>query len=226
MSLFWLDRKRRRLARQIDAGPLATLLSSPLPAKRNSFRDTEFVCLDIETSGLDASTAELLSAGWVIVRNGCVSLASCSYHVVRSTSGVGDSATVHGLTDTQVGIGEDPGVVLDGILDALTGRVLVVHHAGLDKAMLDRLCRERYGCELPVPVVDTLALELKRRRRQHHVADNASLRLGELRDVYGLPRYQAHDALVDAISTAELLMAMVASQDGVDRTELKDLLTG
>jgi DNA polymerase-3 subunit epsilon len=63
---------------------------------------------------------------------------------------------------------------------------------------------------LLVPVVDTLALEHRRRRRHHHLDDNASLRLPDLRDAYGLPQYSAHDCLVDAIATAELMLAIAA----------------
>ena len=38
-----------------------------------------------------------------------------------------------------------------------------------------------------------------------------------------LPRYAAHDSLVDAIATAELLIAMVAHYDGGTKTRLHDL---
>ena len=74
-----------------------------------------------------------------------------------------------------------------------------------------------------LPVIDTLALERQRRRRRHQEADSQSLRLSALRDAYKLPRYSAHDCLVDAIATAELLVAMVAHNGGADRTKLEDL---
>jgi len=70
-------------------------------------------------------------------------------------------------------------------------------------------------------VVDTLALEHRRRRRHHHLDDNASLRLPDLRDAYGLPQYSAHDCLVDAIATAELMLAIAAHHRS---TTLGDLL--
>jgi DNA polymerase-3 subunit epsilon len=90
----------------------------------------------------------------------------------------------------------------------------VVHHAGLDKKLLDRLCRARFGDKLLIPVIDTLALENRRKSRHHHLEDTRSLRLPDLRQHYNLPWYRGHDCLVDAISTAELLIAMVASQEG------------
>ncbi len=224
MKLFRLARKRRRLARRGAESPFREFVESPVPGGNESFTASEFVSLDIETTGLDAKTAEALSLGWVVIRNGRIDLSTCETHLVRPEGSVGDSASVHGLTDTRVGAGQDRRLVFGRLLDVLAGRTLVVHHAGLDKALLDRLCNEQFGCGLPVPVVDTLSLALARRNRRHHVADNNSLRLADLREQYNLPRYKAHDCLIDAIATAELLIAMVANQDGPDRTRLKRLI--
>ncbi len=226
MKLFWLAQKRRRLARRGFDSPFREFLEAPVPDGNRSFNDSEFLSLDIETTGLDAKTAEVLSLGWVVIRNGRVDMSSCETHLVRPDGDVGDSASVHGLTDTHVSLGQDKRLVFARLLEVLTGRTLVVHHAGLDKALLDRLCAEEFGCALPTPVVDTLALALARRKRQHHVADNNSLRLADLREEYNLPYYKAHDCLVDAIATAELLIAMVANQDGPNRTLLKRLVVG
>lgn len=184
------------------------LLNADVPGRAATIDDVEFVVLDIETTGLEAATADVLSVGWVIVRHGRVDLDSAESHLVKPDGEVGVSATVHGLTDTVVGTGMPIATVIDKIIVALTSRVLVVHHAGLDKALLDRLCSDKFGCPLPVPVVDTLALESRRRARQHHLEETSQLTLSALREHYGLPRYAAHDSLVDAIATAELLLAM------------------
>ncbi|MDJ0701363.1 MAG: exonuclease domain-containing protein [Woeseiaceae bacterium] len=213
----WLA--RRRMAEP----PMSRLVNEPAPSPSEPFRRVEFVSLDIETTGLDAGTADMLSVGWVLVRNGKVDLETAETYIVRPSGDVGDSASVHGLTDTMVEAGHDWIVVLNKIIEVLTGRVLLVHHAGLDKALLDRMCRQVYGARLLVPVVDTLALELRRQERRHHVNDRQSLKLGDLRDTYNLPRYGAHDCLVDAIATAELLIAMVAHNDGSEKTRLGDL---
>ena len=226
MKLPALALRRRWLRRKHSESPFAEFLAADLPDGGTAFDDCEFVCLDIETTGLDPKKADLLSVGWVIVRNGRVDLSTSETHLIRPESDVGDSASVHGLTDTQVSQGKDQALVFSRIIEVLTGRVLVVHHAGLDKALLDRLCAARYGRAMPLPVVDTLALELRRQQRRHHVSENQSLRLGDLRERYNLPYYQAHDCLIDAISTAELLIAMVATHDGAQKTRLGQLVTG
>ena len=154
----------------------------------------------------------MLSVGWVVVRGARVKLGTAETYIVRPSGDVGRSASVHGLTDTMVEQGHNWGVILDKIVEALAGRVLVVHHAGLDKTLLDRMCRRRYGARLLVPVVDTLAIELRRQRHRHHEASDRSLRLPALRDEYGLPRYASHDCLADALGTAELLIAIIRNK--------------
>ncbi len=225
MNDLWLRLSRWRFARRDIREPLKHLMVAELPPAATRFEDAELVALDIETTGLDASTAEMLSVGWVVLRRGRVDLESAESHIVRPSGGVGSSASVHGLTDTMVETGQDRSLVIDRIVKVLTGRVLLVHHADLDKRLLDRLCHEQFGAPLLVPVVDTLALERRRQQRRHHVDEKHSLRLSELRDAYHLPRYNAHDSLVDAIATAELLIAMVAHNDGTKTTRLRDLLT-
>jgi DNA polymerase-3 subunit epsilon len=221
MKYSWLQARRWFLSHSRIREPLHSLMASDLPERSAAFAETEFVALDIETTGLDAATAEMLSVGWVVLRGGRVALKTARSWLVQPSKDVGDSASVHGLTDSVVGAGRNWGVVLDKIVDALQGRVLLVHHAGLDKALLDRMCLQRYGARLLIPVVDTLELELRRQRRAHHIEENRSLRLGDLRDTYNLPRYGAHDALSDAIATAELLIAMVRNRKS---TTLADLI--
>jgi DNA polymerase-3 subunit epsilon len=223
MNLLSLRFRRWLQSRRDLDPPLNQFVAQPIPERSRPFDQLEFVSLDIETTGLNPATADMLSVGWVVVRNGRVDLQTAESRIVRPTGAVGSSASVHGLTDTVVEAGDDWSIVLARIVEVLTGRVLLVHHAGLDKALLDRLCRQRFKVPLLVPVVDTLALERQRHERRHHVDENKSFRLSDLRDDYQLPRYAAHDSLVDAIATAELLIAMVAHHDGGTKTSLHDL---
>jgi len=221
MKYSWFKARRWFLGSRQVAPPFDALLNADVPARSTPVKEIEFVSLDIETTGLDAATADMLSVGWVLIRAGMIDLRTAETFIVRPSGGVGDSASVHGLTDTLVSDGLDWGIALDRIVQVLTGRVLLVHHAGLDKVLLDRMCLQRFGHRLPVPVVDTLVLEHRRLKRHHHLENNSSLRLADLRDEYGLPRYSAHDCLVDAIATAELLLAIVANRRP---TTLGDLL--
>jgi DNA polymerase-3 subunit epsilon len=210
----WLAIKRWKAGHTSADERYRTFLEVSPPAPGSRFDEAELVCLDIETTGLDPATVDMLSVGWVLIRGGRVDLSTAESHVVKPSGDVGDSPSIHGLTDSVVDQGMSPGEAMERVLEILAGRVLVVHHAGLDKKLLDRLCRARFGGKLLIPVIDTLALENRRKSRHHHLEDTRSLRLPDLRQHYNLPWYRGHDCLVDAISTAELLIAMVASQEG------------
>lgn len=216
--------QRWRAARRAEDTAYKRLLRSPIPRTSATFTETEFACLDIETTGVDARSAEMLSIGWVVIRRGRVEMATAQSAIVRPPGEVGESAAVHGLTDTLCEAGEDARHVMERLLRVLRRRVLVVHYAGLDKALLDRICRRHFGGPLLVPVVDTLALERRVHSRRHHLDEKQSLRLGDLRRAYSLPQYAQHDALGDAIATAELLLAMVAERGGRASIRLRDLL--
>jgi DNA polymerase-3 subunit epsilon len=222
MKYSWLKARRWFLSRKHFSAPFDAFLDEDLPSTSTAFADAEFVSLDIETTGLDASSADMLSVGWVVIRGGKIDLSTAESYIVRPSGEVGDSASVHGLTDTVVGTGLGWGAALGMIVEVLTGRILLVHHAGLDKALLDRMCMNCYGSRLLVPVVDTLALEHRRMQRKHHIETKKALRLSDLRELYNLPRYNAHDCLVDAIATAELLIAIAAHRG---ETTVGDLLS-
>ena len=219
----WLSLRRWNAARRVTNQHYQSFLSRPMPPPATMFDEAELICMDIETTGLDATTADMLSIGWVLIRDGMVDLSSTESYVVKPPGDVGDSASVHGLTDTAVSQGMEPQRAMERVVDVLAGRVLVVHHAGLDKTLLDRMCRDQFGEKLLVPLIDTLALEFRRKSRQHHVEDTRSLRLPDLRTHYNLPRYRGHDCLVDAVATAELLIAMVAWRENARKTTLADL---
>jgi DNA polymerase III epsilon subunit-like protein len=137
------------------------------PAPSTSFDDAELVCLDIETTGLDPATVDMLSIGWVLIRGGRVDLSTAESHVVKPSGGLGNSPSIHGLTDSVVDQGMSPEEAMERVIEVLTGRILVVHHAGLDKKLLDRFCRQQFGDKLLVPVIDTLALLAAAARSPH-----------------------------------------------------------
>ena len=191
----WLALKRWAAGRRSADERFKEFLDTSPPSAATPFREAELVCLDIETTGLDPATVDMLSIGWVLIRAGRVDLSTAESHVVKPSGELGDSPSIHGLTDSIVDQGISPGEAMERVIEVLTGRVLVVHHAGLDKKLLDRFCRQLFGEKLLVPVIDTLALENRRKSRHHHLEDTRSLRLPDLRTHYSLPWYRGHDCL-------------------------------
>ena len=102
--------------------------------------------------------------------------------------------------------------VLPEVDRRLGSGVLLVHHEGFDVPFLKRDFRA-VGLPWPEPrVVDTARLLLKigRATRPDLTDDLQTLNLTRARAAYGLPKYQAHDALADAVATAELFLVLRA----------------
>lgn len=181
------------------------------------------MALDLELTGLDESCAEVVSIGFVPIDGLRVCLSGARRILVRPEGSVGASAEVHLLRDEDLTEGEHLIYAMKEVLQALEGRVLLLHFAGLDHRVLSRMCMELWSAPLIVPIVDTLALAHRRaKRRQADAIKPGSLRLPALRAEYGLPVAHLHGALSDAVATAELFLAMVA-QRGRD-ARLKDFL--
>jgi len=224
-SLLPWDLRRRRLARSVPAGPLRRFYEVPFAAPRADWRSLEYLALDLETTGTDPRTEEIVSAGWVVLRGPSIDLSTATRRLVRTSKAMPErSAVIHAITDDEAGAGESPSAVLDDLLGALQGRVLIAHYAATERGFIDAACRRCYGAGLLVPTVDTLALAHRSCVRQGREPVRGELRLAALRERYNLPAYASHDALVDAIAAAELFLAQMEELAGAGPVPLKAFL--
>lgn len=215
-SLFG-DRAGRARARALGRaapGPLHDYLATPVPQRETPLRDLGLLALDIETTGLDPRSDAVLSVGLVAVEGDEVRLGSARRLVVTDaagTTGVGQSATVHGLTDDDLTEGVPIAEVLGTVLEALRGRVLLAHYARMETGFLGVACERLWGAAMPCVVVDTM--ELERRAVSQgwgSEPEPGSLRLGTARERRRLPSYRSHECLTDALASAELYLAQRA----------------
>jgi DNA polymerase-3 subunit epsilon len=114
--------------------------------------------------------------------------------------------------------------MLERVAHALTGRVLLAHHAAIETEFLSTAYARELGVALPITAVDTMELQ-SRVLRSHGGEDlpPGALRLATARAHLGLPRYAAHEALTDALACAELYLAQVARLSGGQSMTLKAL---
>ena len=126
--------------------------------------------------------------------------------------------------DNEISEGVDVEDALSQLFEAAAGRVWVFHHAGLDVAFLKKACQAWLSMTPPFAVLDTMQIELALRKRRDVPVQQGDLQLGRLRTDYHLPRYTAHNALIDAFATAELLLAIAARLDSKNPLDLAPLL--
>lgn len=182
--------------------------------------DTPLAALDFETTGLDPRRHSIVSVGVVPFTLDRIRFSQRRHWVLKPRFDLQDrSVTLHRITHSDLEQAPDLRQVLDEVLAALAGRLVVVHYHNIERAFLDSALRYRLGEGLLFPMIDTMALEA-RIYRQSILAKfkrwlggrPVSIRLHDSRLRYGLPAYQPHHAVVDALATAELFQAQVADR--------------
>jgi len=180
------------------------------------WEEVTYWSVDLETGGLDATSAALLSVGMVPVRAGTIRLGEAFQSLVRprpEDDFSHDSMRAHQLVPSDVNEAPALEVVLREVDRRLEGGVLVVHQASLDVTFLRR-AHAATGLRWPRPrVVDTVDLIVRASHRSHFIDPSPApleplLNLAAARRHYGLPDYGSHDALTDAVATAELFLVL------------------
>lgn len=180
--------------------------------------------LDLETGGLDAARDPILAVGMVPVRGGVVRAGEAWSTLVHPSVPMGEaSLRIHHILPGEVA--QAP--VLDDVLPEIERRlgegVLLAHHASFDVAFLRAAfaaARRRWPAP---PVVDTVKLLQRYARTRGHGAEREPLPLDleRARSHFGLPPHESHDALGDALATAELFLVLVHK---LGRPRLRGLL--
>ena len=224
----WLlgyEAKRKQLLKKAPAGVLRDYLSVPLPDIDSPINKVEILAVDFETTGLNAKQDKLLSVGFVILKNQQMSLKSSYHQIIKTKAQLEESnVIIHHITDSQKEQGQALATVVEALLEALAGKVMLVHFARIEKQFLTEACLELYGMAPFFPIIDTLALAKRRLDKRDVAYDPSELRLANLRHKMQLPEHHGHNALNDAIATAELFMAQMSKANKDGKVTLKNVL--
>jgi DNA polymerase-3 subunit epsilon len=208
-------------ARRCSQASLGAYIQACGRTSADTLINTPLISVDLELTGLDAKQNRIIAIGWTQIDKGRIRLGSNRHIMVNAQQAVGQSAEIHELTDTEVAKGVPLETALENLFEAATGRVWLFHHAGLDVAFLRQACRGWAGVAPPFAVLDTLHMELGLRKRRDQPVKQGELTLGTLRSRYNLPRYTAHNALIDACATAELMLAIASKMNPSGSLPLK-----
>jgi DNA polymerase III subunit epsilon len=168
--------------------------------------------VDIETTGLDPSTDEIISFAALQIERGRLRLDDALYELVRPRRMPDrDTIVIHGLRKAELVDASPLADSLEALVEALTGKVMVAHVASIEQRFLGAAFAEN-GISLINPVVDTAALaaELFRLREP---GSTAPLGLTPLAQALGLPVHRPHEADGDALTTAQVFLALATHLD-------------
>lgn len=191
----------------------AAVLKKTIPLNKLSF-----VALDFETTGLNPSEDDIVSIGLMPFDLGRIYCNKASHWFLQPGNALKEnSIVIHRITHSDIYGAPDFGDVLEKVLLALQGKIVVVHYHIVEREFLDQAVTQQLGEGIRFPVIDTMAIEAAVQHKKHGGLWNRlrgrkplSVRLSDSRLRYGLPPYQLHHALTDALATAELFQAQVA----------------
>lgn len=195
-----------------------------LPPGRTDWRSASWAVVDLETTGLDPAVDEIIAVGVVPIDGGRVIPGAGLYRLVRPTRGpTAASIRVHGIRPADLEAAPPLDAVLDELLEALTGRRLVAHAAFVERGFLEPALAAR-GVPLRGDIADTRALGRVWLTEVDHGTVAPLLGLTELATRLGLPAHRPHHALGDALTTAQVFLALATHLEHRGRLAVKTVL--
>lgn len=181
---------------------------------KQSCLQANYLVIDLELTGLDPKEDEIVSIAWLPINNQRIYVAKGEHFVNSQVHSLKQSPIFHGINQQEIKKGQPLVVALNQLISCFSEYILVFHNAELDwaflkKAFIDNgisLSEEQYKSIL---VLDTMKIEHKRLTRLSHDFSFDALNLEKCRQRYNLPDYSNHNALTDAMATAELLLAQI-----------------
>jgi DNA polymerase-3 subunit epsilon len=165
------------------------------------------VVVDVETSGLNLMEDKLISIGAVALVNGCIALGD-SFSVVLQQETVSEHSNIllHGISGNAQREGMPAADALLGFLNYLGNSPLVAFHVTFDETMIRRALHDKLGFSFKhswldlAYVMPALNPPLAKKYRS----------LDDWINEFGIQIDGRHDALADAMATAQLLQVAIA----------------
>lgn len=181
------------------------------PPIRREHALIRYVAVDVETTGPDLNRDRVISIGAVAIRNRRVELADCFEVVLQQQASSGhDNILVHRIgAQRQLG-GVEPAEALVRFLEFARLSPLVAFRAEFDRTMLERELMDVLGLR-----THNLWLDLAKLLPSLFQANDCRTMDAWVRHL-GVPLTARHDALADALATAQMLQVCLAAADRVD----------
>ena len=182
-------------------------------SRRTALSQARWAVIDCETSGLDPRKDRLLSVGAIQVRSERIELGEAFSSRVRSpVSSASENILVHGIGGDAQLAAPPPEQVMPQLAQFVEGCFPVAFHAWFDREVLQRagLRIARRWLDLE-PLAHALCPDKKLRTLDEWIAS------------FSIQAAARHDALADALASAELLLVLLARARSAGMRYVEDL---
>lgn len=206
-----------------QAERLAAWQALPAPRLDQPLHTSRYVVVDVETSGLNTARDHLIAIGAVAVTHGRIQLSDSLEIVLQQTeASEKDNILIHGIGGTIQREGVPSADALLTFLEYLGKDPLIAFHVAFDQTMINRALKQFLGIKFEHAWADLAYVA----PALHPRIARSTRALDDWMSVFGISNYARHNALADALATAELLLALqplIAAQGEASFRALKML---
>jgi DNA polymerase-3 subunit epsilon len=189
---------------------------------RTPWRLARFVAVDLETTGLDPRSDEVLSFAAVPVEGGRILAGATVTGLVRPRSAPpASSIEIHGLRAADLAAAPRGREAFAPLAAALEGRILVAHAAWVERDFLRPRLRS-LGFTLTRRIIDTAVL-WRALRIARGDGDPGWCSLSAVAAGLQLPSHRPHVAEGDALTTAQAFLALATHLESGGRGTVRAL---
>lgn len=182
------------------------------PSAETPWREARYAVVDLETTGLDPRGDEIISFAAVPIDEGRVIAGGARATFVRPERMPGaETIRIHGLRPSDLMDAPALADALGVILEALAGRVLVAHAAWVERGFLAPALKGA-GVRLGERTLDTAVL-IRHVLPAERLPAEGAVSLSDAARALGLPVHSPHVAEGDALTTAQLFLALATRLD-------------
>ena len=186
-----------------------------------SWRQARLLCVDVELTGLDVKVDEVIAYGAVPIEGGRILAAGALHGVVRPLATRPGPVEIHGIQPDDLADAEPPERALVPLARAMSGCTAIAHAAWVERAFLGPALR-RAGGRLPRKILDT-AMLWRLLAVVRDGRDPGYRPLSEITEALGLPSHHPHEALGDALTTAQVFLALATHLEALGLGRMGDL---
>lgn len=168
-----------------------------------------FVVLDTETTGFNFETDRILSIGAVIVHNNQIDIRNNFEVFLEQTTFNPETVKIHGIIQNEKFKKYEELDALKLFLAYIENSILVAHHAGFDRKMINKALERHSLPKLKNRFLDTAILYRKTRIVTNLIDQNKVYSLDEIAEAYNIELTDRHTASGDAFITALIFMKLL-----------------